>query len=76
MVTCAQKEYSASMKPIPLGKERRSDKVALATREESKLLRSGNGKISGLVRSAHMDIAVRPSIFRAESTAPRFAPAA
>lgn len=49
-------EDSASIEPIPLDKERRANKEALATKEERELFDSGNGKISWLVRRTRMDI--------------------
>ena len=54
-----QKEYVDGMTRIPLTKERRADKEALATAKEREQLRSGNGKVSWLVRSTRMDLAFK-----------------
>ena len=59
IVTCGQRDYADSIEKIPLEAARRADKEAKATKEEREALRSGNGKISWLVRSSRMDLTFR-----------------
>ena len=54
-----QRDYAASIEPITLTAERRRHKDAPATPREREELRTGNGKISWLVRSSRMDLAFR-----------------
>ena len=56
---CGQNEYSESLMPIPISKERRLNKDARATPSEREALQSGNGKLAWLVRSSRMDLAFR-----------------